>query len=163
MPKRQRKELTPYQQKLLDPRWQKKRLDIFERDEWCCQKCFDGTATLHVHHRYYTRDANPWDYPMEALITLCEACHEEETLDRPIQEKALLQALRQLGLLAPHLEDLAQGFCNCDERNPIGLELLASALKWALQNDGVINDLIERHLEYLREQRLIKKACQDTE
>src|SRR5262245_55772347 len=126
MAKHQRKELSSYQKKLLDPRWQKMRLQVFERDEWCCQRCFSSEETLHVHHRYYTRDTDPWDYPMEALVTLCETCHEEETIERPIQEKALLHALRELGFLAAHVEDLAQGFRNCQERNPVGLDFLAS-------------------------------------
>ena len=42
-----------YAEKLKDPRWQKKRLEILERDAWVCQKCFDTKSTLHVHHRIY--------------------------------------------------------------------------------------------------------------
>jgi len=32
---------------------------------------------LHVHHKYYQLNKNPWDYPNEALTTLCWQCHEE--------------------------------------------------------------------------------------
>lgn len=28
-----------YAKKLMDPRWQKKRLEIFKRDGWKCQNC----------------------------------------------------------------------------------------------------------------------------
>lgn len=32
-------------------------------------------ATLHVHHKYYIEDRNPWEYDDDALITLCSDCH----------------------------------------------------------------------------------------
>lgn len=39
-----------YAEKLRDPRWQKKRLKIFERDGWACQDCRSTTNTLNLHH-----------------------------------------------------------------------------------------------------------------
>ncbi len=30
---------------------------------------------LHVHHKYYVKGKLPWEYPNEALVTLCETCH----------------------------------------------------------------------------------------
>lgn len=71
--------MKTYSEKLLDPRWQKKRLEIFERDEFVCQHCFDENNTLHVHHRFYIKNKNPWEYNNDTLITLCKNCHEEET------------------------------------------------------------------------------------
>ncbi len=67
-----------YTQKLRDPRWQKKRLQIFDRDDWKCTVCNDSKSTLHVHHSFYKKDAQPWDYENENLQTLCENCHEAE-------------------------------------------------------------------------------------
>lgn len=48
----QAKKHTPsaYSEKLKNPRWQKKRLEIFERDGWKCRACQDEKSTLHVHH-----------------------------------------------------------------------------------------------------------------
>lgn len=66
-----------YAQKLRDPRWQKKRLEIMGRDEFACRMCGDRKSTLNVHHIFYTRGADPWDYPDTALVTTCNACHEE--------------------------------------------------------------------------------------
>lgn len=60
-----------YRKKLLDPRWQKKRLEILERDSFTCKLCGDSQMTLHVHHLYYERGNEPWEYPLEALATLC--------------------------------------------------------------------------------------------
>lgn len=66
---------TPYAVKLRDPRWQRRRLEILERDAWMCQLCGDDQSTLVVHHIWYAGE--PWDAPEDALVTLCERCHEE--------------------------------------------------------------------------------------
>lgn len=63
-----------YADKLKDPRWQKKRLEVFNRDEWKCIMCKDDTTTLHVHHFEYS--GNPWEAEMESLATLCHHCHK---------------------------------------------------------------------------------------
>lgn len=70
--------MTTYAEKLKDPRWQKKRLEIFERDGWHCVRCDSGLITLHVHHKKYLMDTEPWDYPHDLLSTLCENCHNSE-------------------------------------------------------------------------------------
>lgn len=62
-----------YAEKLKDPRWQKKRLEILQRDNWQCSCCLDEEQTLHVHHFQY--ENNPWDSNEIDLITLCESCH----------------------------------------------------------------------------------------
>lgn len=62
-----------YAEKLKDPRWQKKRLEVFQRDDFTCRYCQDKNTTLHVHHMEYA--GNPWDVDINKLITLCEDCH----------------------------------------------------------------------------------------
>lgn len=69
--------MSNYRELLKDPRWQKKRLYVLERDGWQCQFCPDKESTLHVHHLKYF-PGMPWDCPDEYLITLCESCHESE-------------------------------------------------------------------------------------
>lgn len=64
-----------YKEQLKDPRWQKKRLEIMERDGWQCQCCFDRDNTLTVHHKKYDNGKMAWEYENELLITLCEDCH----------------------------------------------------------------------------------------
>ena len=78
--RKERKE-SSYSKKLRDPRWQKKRLVIMERDEWKCQQCAASTTTLNVHHCYYVRGREPWDYEDESLVTLCEECHYNESVN----------------------------------------------------------------------------------
>jgi len=64
-----------YLEKLKDPRWQKKRLHICERDGWKCRDCLDENETLHIHHAHYVK-GDPWETPDEYLMTLCAPCHE---------------------------------------------------------------------------------------
>ena len=64
-----------YAEKLKDPRWQKKRLQLFEAAGWACESCETKEVTLHVHHKYYRKGASPWDYPDDALQVLCKDCH----------------------------------------------------------------------------------------
>lgn len=60
----------------MDPRWQKTRLKVMERDGFRCRDCSVDNKTLHVHHCYYQR-GDPWDTKDEFLMTLCERCHEK--------------------------------------------------------------------------------------
>lgn len=62
-----------YAEKLRDPRWQRKRLKILERDEWRCSHCHDDQSSLQVHHKKYHGD--PWEASNDDLETLCEHCH----------------------------------------------------------------------------------------
>lgn len=65
--------MSNYSDKLKDPRWQKKRLEVLERAGWKCQVCDNDKDTLHVHHLAYKGE--PWDAPDELLECLCEGCH----------------------------------------------------------------------------------------
>lgn len=70
---------SSYAQKLRDPRWQKKRLQILERDGWFCQMCGDVDKELHVHHKFYVSRCEPWEYDDSVLVTLCWHCHERQS------------------------------------------------------------------------------------
>lgn len=82
-----------YSEKLKDPRWQKKRLEILSRDNWACFWCGDTQTTLHVHHLIY-EGKNPWDACDDTLMTLCEDCHAMEHLKLNELERGLFDALR---------------------------------------------------------------------
>lgn len=71
---RNRMKWKSYGDKLKDPRWQKKRLKILERDRWKCVVTGRADLTLHVHHRKY--EGEPWDCPDEFLETICEPIHK---------------------------------------------------------------------------------------
>lgn len=67
--------MSTYSEKFKDPRWQKKRLEILNRDKFKCRKCGDEKSTLHIHHILYKYGNDPWDYSNKNLITLCKDCH----------------------------------------------------------------------------------------
>lgn len=61
----------------LNPKWQKKRLEILERDNYTCTQCGDNENTLHVHHSHYVKGHKYWEYSESSLTTLCEHCHKD--------------------------------------------------------------------------------------
>lgn len=67
-----------YSEKLNNPLWQRKRLEIFTRDNWSCTQCGCEYRTLHIHHKTYIKGANPWEYDDKFLTTLCHICHQKE-------------------------------------------------------------------------------------
>jgi len=99
---------TTYGQKLRDPRWQKRRLEVMQRDEFTCRMCGDNTCTLNVHHLAYSRGKNPWDTDMDLLVTLCEWCHEEWH-DHPVSA-ALTSTLMRAGAMSQELWALNEWF-----------------------------------------------------
>lgn len=64
-----------YSEKLRDPRWQKMRLRVMERDCFACRDCDSATKTLNVHHCFYER-GEPWNTDPDFLLTLCDDCHD---------------------------------------------------------------------------------------
>lgn len=78
--------MSNYSEKLKSPKWQKKRLEILNRDDFTCCKCGDKKTELHIHHLKYT--GNPWDAPNEDLETLCKHCHKFLGFITEIMKKA---------------------------------------------------------------------------
>lgn len=106
-----------YAEKLRDPRWQKRRLKIMERDDFRCLECGCKTATLNVHHGCYFPKTDPWDYPDYLLHTLCESCHEttQKTLTTI---HAMLGSLRLEGLTFAANVLIAGGACSFPPEAP---------------------------------------------
>lgn len=92
---------------LSDPRWQKKRLEVMQRDNFTCQHCGCVDKTLHVHHKYYRDGNDPWDYPLNTFITLCDKCHNEEHDNKEIPY--LMFELNKLGFTHKMIEDVLRG------------------------------------------------------
>lgn len=130
-----------YSDKLRDPRWQKKRLKILERDEWACRGCFDSENTLVVHHLRYLPDKEPWDYPDGLLLTLCEECHRQEREHRPYVEQGLLDILKEKGFLCDDIAVLNGGFV-CMKMIHVH-DVMATAIAWALQRPDVLRGIID--------------------
>lgn len=64
-----------YSEKLRDPRWQKLRLAVMGRAGFACEDCGDTKRSQHVHHRIYAPGRDPWDYPIENFVCVCDSCH----------------------------------------------------------------------------------------
>ena len=59
-----------YKKLLLNPKWQKKRLEILQRDNFSCVVCGNGIDTdthVHVHHLSYMKGRMPWEYDNRLL------------------------------------------------------------------------------------------------
>jgi hypothetical protein len=67
--------LKTYAEKLRDPRWQKRRLELLEKTKFTCVNCGDGENELHIHHLLYERGKEPWEYEDKLLLPLCGECH----------------------------------------------------------------------------------------
>ena len=142
--------MSKYSEKLKDPRWQKKRLEILERDKWTCQLCFDKESTLMVHHLNYNKGKNPWDYPNSGLTTLCQECHQEEHEFRYGQEQALLGALRINGFFSEDLNLLAIAFYEIkDGYLPA---VTASALYQTLRDEKLYKEMMDNYFISLKKE-----------
>jgi len=111
-----------YFEKLKDPRWQKVRLSVLQRDSWTCQHCGDTESELHVHHGVYKFGVEPWDYPLQYLRTYCKPCHERANESRLFTQCAHA-ALRLDSQMAAFEIMQAVLFCNDEQR----VEILAAA------------------------------------
>lgn len=147
-----------YSEQLKDPRWQKKRLEILQRDDFTCQICGHKDKTLHVHHVYYKKGLKPWEYKDSSLITLCEDCHHEEHQSRRnildwinyLQEQGILMI--EIEALFNDMSILVSGW-----KNPDGIvQMLGGPI---LEHDGekqdwwgldCPSDLCERIAEWRR-------------
>ena len=87
-----------YSVEIKDPMWQKRRLEILNRDNFTCQICGNNKETLHVHHTIYIPGRHIWEYEDFQLITLCESCHYEEHKEYPELINISINDMRCSGL-----------------------------------------------------------------
>ena len=105
--------MKSYADKLKDPKWQKKRLEVLSYRNFKCQECGDSEQTLHIHHPYYEKGKEPWDYDAYILMCLCEVCHKERHYFESIltgyvneiKSNPNLSLTYFMGLLAGHIQD----------------------------------------------------------
>jgi hypothetical protein len=96
-----------YLEKFKDPRWQQLRLKVFERDKWTCQFCEATDKTLNAHHWYYSDGCEPWEYDLDALVTLCQDCHDEESRLLKKETALLVSAVRRMRWSSAQINNLA--------------------------------------------------------
>ena len=71
--------MMSYRDMLRDPRWQRKRLTILQRDNFRCRACGDRWRELEVHHFRYPKEKPIWEVDDTDLITYCADCHSLAT------------------------------------------------------------------------------------
>lgn len=98
-----------YAQKLADPRWQRKRNQVLERDNYTCKLCGDNSNTLHVHHIAYNH-GEPWEIDTRLLVTLCAPCHGKETEQIKSAFTLLINTLKKSGLMSRDVYRLSEVF-----------------------------------------------------
>jgi hypothetical protein len=135
-----------YQEKLKDPRWQKKRLEILERDGWCCTNCGSDKSTLHVHHNVYVKNKEPWDYDNNLLQSLCEGCHKEFHSNEPLISRFLTDSIKKNFSLNDMLI-ISMGFHEIDlAEDP---DSISTIIHWILTNPKIQQELRSKYLDSL--------------
>lgn len=92
-----------YFEKLKDPRWQRKRLEIMQRADFRCECCLDADQPLQIHHGLYRWNVEPWDAPNDTLWCLCEGCHgtfQDHLADLKLEIGRLPPSLYESALMA---------------------------------------------------------------
>jgi len=141
--------MTTYSEKLLDPRWQKKRLEILSRDQFTCMICFDSASTLHVHHRIYRPKTEPWDYPEWALVTLCASCHAGE-YDDGRERTRLWESLAKCGFSLSDINTISEGFETLQV--VYAPDVTASVLQFLFSSRELMDNAREAFFEHLKNQ-----------
>lgn len=132
-----------YSDKLKSPKWQKKRLEILNRDNFKCKFCGDIDSTLHVHHISYS-EGEPWEIEDNLLITLCYECHENESESIKEASKTLILDLKKIGFTSYQMIDLS--FFMDELLKVIRIEDLDfNFLKFVLLNKKIINSEMKRY------------------
>lgn len=91
-----------YAEKLKSPKWQKKRLEILNLKGFKCEACGDEENQIQVHHRFYLKGREPWQYDNDVFQVLCEKCHEKlhakdkQELIITLEEEKLLSLIREI-------------------------------------------------------------------
>ena len=86
-----------YAEKYRHPNWQRKRLEIMNRENFTCEACGATDKPLQVHHGYYERGKDPWDYQDETLHCFCVDCHlKADELKRLVHKR--IATLAPMGL-----------------------------------------------------------------
>lgn len=96
-----------YAESFKDPRWQKLRLETFERDGWACRRCAAKDVELNAHHTYYEFGQPPWSYPPRSIVTYCNDCHETIHASKKGFDRDLSSMFYRLGFSEVDIANIA--------------------------------------------------------
>lgn len=129
----------PYSELLRSPNWQKKRLEVMQRDDFQCQGCGERDVTLNVHHKYYTYGKSPWEYSDACYITYCEDCHAAQASAKE-SRLMLNEVIKTKGFSGGDYRELAQALQNCQE----DASIITVVLAFVLSNQEAFNAAFDR-------------------
>ena len=135
-----------YAEKLKDPRWQKKRLEILERDGWECKICGDLKETLNVHHKIYN-GCNPWEIENKSLVSLCDYCHEKEPEEVAKLLKDINHSLKIL-FTSSDLLDISEGLHKLTDNIPP--EVISRSLNRYMVDEELLAKICCEYLELIK-------------
>ena len=92
-----------YADKLRDVRWKRRRDDLLRRSNYTCCECgtplTSGTMDLQVHHVVYITALDPWQYPDELLVVVCDWHHRER---QAVEQAIFVEVGKHLATLNVH-------------------------------------------------------------
>lgn len=111
-----------YKHELKDERWDLKRAEIIARDK-CCQHC-TSKQNFQIHHKYYLGNRNPWEYENDALILLCDVCHEKEEYNLKQSAAAFVGILRVCGFMYSDIKALCNEVVEVNSKGKTPAEII---------------------------------------
>lgn len=148
-----------YSELLKHPKWQEKRLRVFDRANFKCRRCGSGERSLHAHHKIYFRGHKPWEYEDDLLECLCEPCHQ--AAHEAKQELDLIVAREPTSKLAMFTDAITAALTN-DAPDPslpprvravfrrLGQALNGSDATELINANNELQDLIDEFLDFRR-------------
>lgn len=140
-----------YIEQLRHPNWQRKRLEIMERDGFKCVCCGDAETTLNVHHKTYLKGRLAWEYDDDNFETVCEPCHAENHREKERLARVIAHYPSTCtGVIADLLVGFGREYMPSDERMETpGDWALAGGLAWVAFNLPT-KDLARVHAHFMR-------------
>lgn len=74
--------MSSYAEQLRHPKWQEKRLRVFQAAGFRCARCESNSRELHAHHKLYLKGHKAWEYEDDLIECLCDRCHDVAHAER---------------------------------------------------------------------------------
>jgi hypothetical protein len=133
-----------YSDKLKDPRWQRKRLEIMERDQFTCVLCGSKTKSLNVHHIAYHRNEDPWMTNRNLLITMCEDCHKVETNARNEGSENLISTLYALGFSQANMFGFGEAISQIAQSAAVTIDAMGDSIHLEAEEYKLLQSVVAR-------------------
>lgn len=109
--------MSDYGKKLEDPRWQRLRVSILKAWGGGCMDCGNEDLPLQVHHTYYLKGREPWDYPYTAFKVLCPTCHRKAHAKQNLEDNFCDGEIRPVRTIKQAMLDMINGLIKKSKGN----------------------------------------------